>query len=384
MTGRHLNYYGYDKTTYKECIQLIRSTNRKHIAILNTWFLLVNLFYLMFSALNLFGVTQERIPFYTVYLILAIVFEIFVFVFPKTMERFHLISLHLNIILLLSYGILTSVAKPYMPATMFLLLIALSSVTYIGLMYPMILLSTFACGLFVWTSFKYKTFSIAYHDTYNIVIVYTLSIGLHYMFQRTRIHQFVLYQHDLQIQKELEVKSSFDALTGLLNRGKFFSIVTKIFTTVPKDKMYLCLLDLDGFKEINDNLGHQMGDKAIQITGKTILSCLGLSELDRHDISNWDITQIVCFAGRLGGDEFIVLLRGPQNNDEAVAMMQKILSELNSTSFGGLEGIHASIGLTEITSEDSDIDGAYKRADEALYCSKRAGKNKISFGEASV
>ena len=86
-------------------------------------------------------------------------------------------------------------------------------------------------------------------------------------------------------------------------------------------------------------------------------------------------------AGRLGGDEFILLIRGKTSREEITTLLQTALTTLNSTQFDGLSGIHASFGVTELTDSDRDIDDAYKHADEALYESKRAGKNQIHFSE---
>ena len=86
-----------------------------------------------------------------------------------------------------------------------------------------------------------------------------------------RIEQFILYKNNLRIHKELEIKSSFDTLTSVLNRERFFSISEEIIRSFQNEYIMLCILDLDGFKQINDNFGHQMGDKVIQIVGKTIL-----------------------------------------------------------------------------------------------------------------
>ena len=376
---RDINYYGYDKNTYQDCIQLIRSTNRKHIAILNTWFVLVNLFYSIFSALNLFGLNQERVPFYLVFFGFSFIFEAILIFCPKAVERSHIIMLNFSLIMMLGFGILSSIAQPYMPASIFLILFTITSLSYIAQMFLMVIVATLFTGLFILSSYMYKTFSIAYNDTYNIIIVYTLSLALHYTFQRTRIHQFILYQHDLQIQKELEIKSSFDSLTGLLNRGKFFSIASQVLRNIKDEYIALCLIDLDGFKEINDNLGHQMGDKAIQITGKTIIDILELDTPKGREILDWDLDDPISLAGRLGGDEFIILLRGCKNEDVATSKIKEILSTLNSVNMDGLNGIHASIGVTRMTNKTTDIDAAYKEADDALYVSKRAGKNQINF-----
>ena len=123
MTARSFNYYGYTKESYMECSEMIRTTNRKHTAILNTWFILINLLYLVFSYLNLFGVNQERIPFYAAYLLVGIIFELWLTVFSKSAEKHNYITVFSSIIGLLSYGILTSIFAPYMPATMFLVLL---------------------------------------------------------------------------------------------------------------------------------------------------------------------------------------------------------------------------------------------------------------------
>ena len=250
----------------------------------------------------------------------------------------------------------------------------------------MIIFALIGSALFLWSSYHYKTFSIAYHDTYNIIVITTLSIALHYTFQRTRVSQFILYQRDLQIQKELEIKSSFDALTALLNRGRFFSIAEELIrNNKTNEYMVITLIDLDEFKQINDNLGHQMGDKVIQTVGKIILQIMNFSPEDRFSISEWGIrNENFSIAGRLGGDEFILLLRGFKSRQEVADFLKKILENLNAVRFEGLEGIQASLGATEISGTNIDIDNAYKLADEALYEPKRAGKNQIRFSTKTI
>ncbi|MBQ7159647.1 MAG: GGDEF domain-containing protein [Treponema sp.] len=381
MTAKRFNHYGFDSETYRECLGLIRSTNKKHVMILNTWFFIVNLLYLIFSIMNLFGVSQERIPFYSIYLAATVALGAFMFFAPHFSERKSGLLVYFNMMILISYGILTSVAQPYMPATMYLVLFAVSSISYIGSMLRTFLMTVVSITIFLVTSFMYKTFSIAYHDMYNVAIVTMLSLGLHYTFQHTRMQQFVLYQKDLQVQRELEIKSSFDALTSLLNRGRFFSLAEELLSFADKEYMVICLIDLDGFKQINDSLGHQMGDKVIQTVGKTMLSTFGLNDSNRTNISSWDLESPRCLAGRLGGDEFIALIRGKKTQEEVHELLNEMLKELNAVQFDGLNGIHASLGVTQLSNVDKDMDSAYKRADEALYASKRAGKNQIHFSE---
>ena len=380
MTSKSIIYYGHDKQTYLDCLSMIQSSNRKHCLLISLWFLLVDALYLLFSSLNLFGATQEHLPFYAAYFLLALAFTLCVGLLPRFSERHSFFMVYCNMALLLSYGIIFSASRPYMPATMFLILLTVTALTYIDNMCRMFLVTALASGGFLLASYHFKTFSIAYNDTYNLVIVLTLVIGLHYTFQHTRVQQFILYQRDLQIQHELEITSSFDSLTGLLNRGRFFSITEKMLQQAPQGEyMALCLLDLDGFKQINDRLGHQMGDKVIQITGKTIMEAIGLREEDKPQVSQWDLRTSFSLAGRLGGDEFILLVRGKRGSEEVRPLLQRLLDTLNAVRFDGLDGIHASFGITELHSGERDMDSAYSRADAALYTSKRAGKNRIYF-----
>ncbi|WP_191015345.1 GGDEF domain-containing protein [Treponema zioleckii] len=383
MTRLSFNFYGYSRESYKACAEMIRSTDRKHISILTSWFFLMNFVYLVFSYLNLFGVNEERIPFYSAFMLVSLMFGVWVLFFPKSVDKHIYFAVLSSIFMLLIYGILSSIAQPYMPATMFLVLLLLTSLSYVGSMYIMILISIAGTGIFIFTSYSYKTFSIAYHDTYNVLVVLMLSILLHYSFQRMRIAQFVLYQQDLEIQRKLEIKSSFDSLTGLLNRGRFFSIAEEVLKIKSEGILALCIIDLDGFKQINDTLGHQMGDKVIQVVGKTIMECLRIDIVDKN-ISSWNLNQPFDFAGRLGGDEFILMLRGKKDREELTAKLKEILEKLNATSFDSVAGIRASVGVVEVFANVKDIDVAYKMADDALYEAKRSGKNQIYFSKKDI
>jgi diguanylate cyclase (GGDEF)-like protein len=277
------------------------------------------------------------------------------------------------------FSVQISIDQPYMVATLFMVMMVVLSFSFIATMLRALLLLGICTAVFLYSSFSVKTAAIATQDLYNSIIFLTLSIGLHFAFQRARVQQFITYQKNIQIQRELEIQSSFDALTSLLNRGRFFSLAGNILNKPHDEYMAICLLDLDEFKQINDKLGHQMGDKAIQIAGQTIIDTLGIDMAEKWAFQDKVITEGVSFPGRLGGDEFIVLIKGKKNREEVTEVLQQMLQALNAVEIGELHGIHASFGVTEITREDMDIDEAYKRADEALYESKRAGKNQIRF-----
>lgn len=371
-------YYGYDRDTYLACTERISATNRQHALMVNLWFIINNLLYVVFSLMGVFGVSRKDTLFYSAYLIVSAIYGLVLLFFRKKVGKYSSAMVYISVVMLMIYGIEASVSKPYMSATMFPLFVALVAMAYIDNMLRMMLVLTGFSGVFILSSYSEKAISIAYSDTYNIFITLLLAAALHYTFQNTRINQFVLFQKNLQSQRELEVSSSFDALTLLLNRGRFFSMADRVVREIGDDYVALCLLDLDSFKQINDRLGHQMGDKAIQTTGTMILEVCSIDESERWSFPERVMREQGSFAGRLGGDEFIILIRGNSGKSEVEDILKRILSQLNAVRFEGLDGIHASFGVTQLKPGD-DIDAAYSRADEALYESKRAGKNRIHF-----
>lgn len=378
MNRKGFLYYGYSRDTYMECRERINATNRQHALMVNFWFIINNFLYVVFSLMGVFGVSRKDTMFYLAYLLVASGFGLIVLFFRKAVERNSTAVVYISVVMLMLYGIQTSISKPYMSATMFPLLTALVAMAYIDNMLRMMLVLTGFSGVFLFSSYSQKAISIAYADSYNIFITLLLAAALHYIFQNTRINQFVLFLKNLQNQRELEVSSSFDALTSLLNRGRFFSMADRVIRENSDEYVALCLCDLDGFKQINDRLGHQMGDKAIQITGTTILDVCSIDESERWSFPERVMRDRGSFAGRLGGDEFIILIRGNSDRKEVEDLLNRVLSSLNAVRFEGLDGIHASIGVTRINAGE-DIDAAYSRADEALYESKREGKNRIHF-----
>ena len=276
MKDKSFNYYGYEKATYEDCESLIANTNRRHMEILNLWFIFITAVYLFFSWQNSYGFSQQNSPLFLIFLIGELVFEFFLIRFRLSEDRGTHIVIHINMLALLLFGIICSAAQPYMAATIFLVILVLVALSYIGTMLRMVSLLVIGGAAFLAVSYMIKPGSIFNQDVFNVLVVFLLSVVLHYTFQRARIRQFITYRQSTRMQQELEIKSSFDALTSLLNRGRFFSMAGEVLRKDNEDHIMLALMDLDKFKQINDTLGHQMGDKVIQMAGKTILDTLGI------------------------------------------------------------------------------------------------------------
>lgn len=162
--------------------------------------------------------------------------------------------------------------------------------------------------------------------------------------------------------KQLEQQVTLDELTGLLNRRGFFDAFTKEMDRMKRGYSnggLLILVDLDNFKMINDTYGHQAGDAALRLVGKTLAS---------------SSRQMDCCA-RLGGDEFVLLLANTER-EKALVRAQNLIKQLNSLSlvwYGAELPIRASLGLKDYGAGET-AENIFGEADTLLYKHKRSNK----------
>jgi diguanylate cyclase (GGDEF)-like protein len=158
-----------------------------------------------------------------------------------------------------------------------------------------------------------------------------------------------------------------DPLTGLANRRGFEAALDRAIAGAGQGRPFaLAHLDLDRFKAVNDTLGHAAGDAVLTVVG-TILR----GATRKHDL-----------VARIGGDEFIMLLRGPISVDFVRRMGRRIISGLERpvTVDGGTARISGSLGVCFSTDYDHlDAEQMLNDADSALYLSKRTGRARLSF-----
>ena len=166
-----------------------------------------------------------------------------------------------------------------------------------------------------------------------------------------------------QKEFELRMKADRDALTGLYNKGAATSMITmSLADSVNEGQLSaLMMFDLDHFKEVNDTFGHSTGDMVIAETGKIL----------NDTFKGRDI------VGRMGGDEFMVLMRdikGPEDAENIAMKLNKQLTREISDSQGSVT-VTASIGITICDGDNYDFETLYHQADEALYITKNNGRN---------
>jgi diguanylate cyclase (GGDEF)-like protein/PAS domain S-box-containing protein len=180
------------------------------------------------------------------------------------------------------------------------------------------------------------------------------------------------------MERRLRHLAFHDKLTGLGNRD-LFNEDMKAFLKEPVlsdgRKAALLFLDLDGFKHVNDSLGHSAGDELLVETARRIRVCL--READS--------------AYRFGGDEFVAFLPEIGDSQRAVTVAERILAAVrlpyevttDLRSKARVE-IGVSVGVAVMPEHGEDAEAATKSADIAMYCSKEAGKNRITVYDESL
>ncbi len=178
-------------------------------------------------------------------------------------------------------------------------------------------------------------------------------------------NEIIVNLHDITTQRELEERlrhdAMHDALTGLLNRGAFLEVLDRATARADRENSEIAILfiDLDGFKQINDNLGHQIGDQVlIEASGRLRDGLRGGETI-----------------GRLGGDEFIVLVEAVRQPGVPIEIADRLLDALRKPIPGleSVEGLSASIGIAVRPPQRDDIEELLLLADEAMYTAKRSG-----------
>lgn len=155
-------------------------------------------------------------------------------------------------------------------------------------------------------------------------------------------------------------KGLLDSLTGTYNHLAFENKCTSLIRQ-KGTKLLFVMLDVDDFKIVNDTLGHNVGDRVLSQTGQVLKEAVGANGI----------------VGRLGGDEFAAIVFGLEDSDAVDEFCVKLSGRLKNIIFD-ME-YSASIGMTTGDDRELTFKDLYYEADQAMYYSKRHGKNRISF-----
>ena len=175
-----------------------------------------------------------------------------------------------------------------------------------------------------------------------------------------------------QAQQRIQHLATHDALTGLPNRSMFAELLELALQSSHRyhGRFAVLFVDLDGFKSINDTLGHVAGDH---------LLC-EIAARFRHALRGSDV------VARLGGDEFVVLMQEADTREHVARVAQKLLdAAVEPVQLAGREvGVSASIGIAMSQTDGDDDQALMKNADAAMYRAKQRGRNSFQFHQCSA
>lgn len=168
-------------------------------------------------------------------------------------------------------------------------------------------------------------------------------------------------------QQRLLTLAHYDTLTGIPNRTLFLDRLDQVYKQAVRSAQRFSLLyvDVDDFREINDELGHDAGDELLKKISQKLLSCLRQSDT----------------VARLEGDEFTIILNKIENPEDVVKVVRKIMDTLSSPFQlkGTDKTVEFSIGISQFPQDAKNPDTLLKNADAAMYQAKQSGKNTYKF-----
>ncbi|MFA7269753.1 MAG: diguanylate cyclase [Sterolibacterium sp.] len=170
-------------------------------------------------------------------------------------------------------------------------------------------------------------------------------------------------------RQRIEFLALHDPLTTLPNRAHFNDALDAMLKKTDGSMHAVLFIDLDGFKPINDTLGHEAGDEAL----KAVASRL------RHNTASGD------FVARLGGDEFVAIAHGIADPDAGLTIANRLLEAISQplTLLGTPCRMGASIGVAIAPQHGTTANDILTAADDAMYAAKRGGKNRCILGSTS-
>ncbi len=180
----------------------------------------------------------------------------------------------------------------------------------------------------------------------------------------------MLTARDIEAQKReaqnLVEAATMDKMTMLFNRETTMGGIRQILIDEADKCHILFMIDVDNFKNLNDTMGHQAGDDFLIEMARRMKSCF-----KENDI-----------VGRVGGDEFFAFIRNSSDMISVVKKAEELLCVIQDVCAGyEAVGLSASIGISVYPNQGKTLEELYTKADAALYCAKKKGKNRYMFAE---
>ncbi len=230
-------------------------------------------------------------------------------------------------------------------------------------------------SLILFIGYDYGFSRVEYSDIISFRVILTLIAlsGMCHilMFFQGRADEQILTMHEGGIAS----LAYLDALTMLSNRVTFRSVLYHDIQMGGNEKVAIIYIDLDNFKPINDQYGHDFGDAVLADYAKALSKTVH-QHLGKDAVGDYDV-------GRLGGDEFAIYVRDASDQKKVRQLAQGILSITSPDVLSILSGknheLGSSVGVAFVSTKQQDLIESLSLADKAMYQAKKAGKGKVQY-----
>lgn len=250
--------------------------------------------------------------------------------------------------------------EPWITCEFLLLMVAVS---YAPSVPKIVLLSGLVAGLYALSLYRLGLFGTEHVLLLLVLLCVTLAFA-----SKARIVQAEI-ERITETEEQARYKTMTDALTGLPNRAQFLERVAHAIQCGRADRDFqfaILFIDLDGFKPINDRLGHKAGDAVLRHTAKRFQACMRKGDI----------------VGRYGGDEFTLLVNHVTGDADAIRVAERVLAKLKEPiDVGEPVMVGASIGIALSTNLHERPEDLIRDADGAMYRAKAQGKNQYVFSD---
>lgn len=222
--------------------------------------------------------------------------------------------------------------------------------------------------------FYFKNWMICYvipvsaaNADYHFIRDYELVLNGYFMLLMALLIWRIAMIHSRD-HKKLVYSAQIDGLTAVFNKEHTQPAIDEFLQkSCPGSAHAFLILDIDKFKDVNDTYGHAAGDKVLQHVGEFLKS-----QFRDDDI-----------IGRIGGDEFVILMKQVSSREAALARVQNMVEQIRSVKHPEMDGqaITFSVGVAFSPEQGIQFDALYRNADKALYQTKRGGRNNFSVYE---
>ncbi|MDD4000260.1 MAG: GGDEF domain-containing protein [Bacilli bacterium] len=341
------NYYMQLATVNHEAVNEYNDKTLSTLLLLG-WVLIL----LPLAAVPFSNTKAAAVPVYI--LTFSLFFALFLLFKIPVIKKYTYVGLYASFSVLFLFGIYLSVVhSPNMRATILLGGFVIMPLSFIDRPHRAVLFLTFWLVVHTVLAFYLKP-NYALDDTINCMVSTVLGCYL----GRTLVH---VHLENFDSRRLLVIEKETDVLTGLYNRRKLFETLSVLETTDVEKPSAIMMLDIDHFKELNDNYGHATGDRCLVSFGEVLTKYMQNFRLDFY---------------RYGGEEFVALFYGYKKK-EIFSVAESLRIAVQSADIDGRR-ITVSIGVAYCGEEQiRKYEKVIVRADEAAYEAKRLGRNRV-------